>query len=74
MGTCGGGWPTSNVILFVGTWSESTKTGKLVQFEMDHTTGLPNTMWGPMFDAGDENPVITTGWKKIIDMTCLDAE
>lgn len=74
MGTCGGGWPTSNVILFVGTWSESTKTGKLVQFEMDHTTGLPNTMWGPMFGAGDENPVITTGWKKIIDMTCLDAE
>jgi len=74
MGTCGGGWPTSNVILFVATWSESAKTGKLVQFEMDHTTGLPNAMWGPMFGAGDDNPVITTGYQKIVDMTCLDAE
>lgn len=31
-------------------------------------------MWGPMFGAGDENPVITTGWGKIVGMTCLDAE
>lgn len=73
-GSAGGGWPTSSRILFIATWNESTKTGRLIQFEMNHGTGLPNTMFGPMFGAGDTNPVITTGFQKIVDMTDLDAE
>lgn len=73
-GSAGGGWPTSSCVLFIATWNESTKTGKLVQFEMNHTTGLPNTMYGPMFGGGDVNPVITTGFQKIVDMTDIDAE
>lgn|GEM_PF-189676 len=73
-GSAGGGWPTSSCILFIATWNESTKTGRLIQFEMNHSTGLPNTMFGPMFGAGDTNPVITTGFQKIVDMTDLDAE
>ncbi len=73
-GSGGGGWPTSSCILFIATWNEAAKTGKIVQFEMNHTTGLPNTMFGPMFGGGDQNPVITTGFQKIIDMTSLDAE
>lgn len=72
-GSVGGGWPTSSVILWIATWNESTKTSKLIQYEVDHSIGLPNSMWGPMFGAPD-NPVITTGWQKIVDMTCLDAQ
>lgn len=73
-GSAGGGWPTSSCILFIATWNESAKTGKMVQFEMNHTTGLPNTMYGPMFGGGDQNPVVTTGFQKIVDMTDTDAE
>ena len=72
-GSAGGGWPTSTVILWIATWSESKQDGKLIQYEVEHSTGLPNTMWGPMFGAPD-NPVITTGWGKIKSMTCIDAE
>ena len=72
-GSAGGGWPTSDCALFIGVWNESKKDGKLVQYEMDINYGIPNSMWGPMFGAPD-NPVITNGWGKIVDMTCLDAE
>lgn len=72
-GSAGGGFPTSNCILWIGLWNENKKDGKLVQYEMDVYSGLPNSMWGPMFGAPD-NPVVTTGWGKIIDMTCINAE
>ena len=72
-GSAGGGFPTSSVILWIATWSESKHDGKLIQYEVDHTSGLSNTMWGPMFGAPD-NPVITTGWGKIKAMTNIDAE
>lgn len=72
-GSIGGGFPTSNVILFIATWSESKKEGKIVQYEMDHTSGLPNSMWGPIFGALD-NPTITTGWQKIKGIMSLDVE
>lgn len=72
-GSAGGGFPTSSVILWIATWSESQQDGKLIQYEMDHLAGLPNTMYGPMFGA-PENPVITTGWGKIKAMTNIDAE
>lgn len=40
---------------------------------MDIDNGVIRSQWGPMFGAPD-NPTITTGWGKIIDMTCIDAE
>lgn len=72
-GSAGGGWPTSDCAMFIGVWNEGQKDGKLVQYEMDIDAGVPTSMWGPMFGAPD-NPVVTTGWGKIVDMTCLDAE
>ena len=51
----------------------NTEEGKLIQYEMDVNYGLPNAFWGPMFGATD-NPVITTGWGKIVDMVCISAE
>ena len=72
-GSAGGGWPTSDCAFFIGVWNEGKKDGKLVQYEVDVNYGIPTSMWGPMFGAPD-NPVVTTGWGKIVDMTCLDAE
>lgn len=72
-GSAGGGWPTSTVAMWIATWSESKQTGRLIQFEVEHSTGLPNSMWGPMFGA-PENPLITEGWGKIKSMTFIDAE
>ena len=72
-GSAGGGWPTSDCALWIGVWNEGQKDGKLIQYEMDVNYGIPTSMWGPMFGAPD-NPVVTTGWGKIIDMTNIDAE
>ena len=72
-GSAGGGWPTSDCILWIGVWNSNTQEGKLIQYEMDVNYGLPNSMWGPMFGAPD-NPIVTTGWGKIVDMVCIDAE
>lgn len=72
-GSAGGGWPTSNVILWIGIWNEGKQDGKLFQSEMDVDNGVIRSQWGPMFGAPD-NPTITTGWGKIVDMTCIDAE
>ena len=72
-GSAGGGWPTSDCGFWIGIWNEGQKDGKLIQYEVDVNYGTPNAMWGPMFGAPD-NPVITTGWGKIVDMTNIDAE
>lgn len=72
-GSVGGGWPTYNCALWIGVWNEQKQEGKLIQYEVDVNYGLPNAFWGPMFGAPD-NPVVTTGWGKIVDMVCLDAE
>lgn len=69
-GSIGGGWPTSNVILYIGLWDGNE--GTLVEYEMSHATGLPMDMWGPMFGT-EGGALITTGWGKIVDMICLDA-
>lgn len=73
-GSVGGGFPTSSCCFWIATWNEGKKEGKLIQYEVDNNYGVPQSMWGPMLGAGDENPVITTGWGKIVGMTCLDAE
>ena len=72
-GSSGGGWPTSDCILWIAVWDKQKKEGKLLQYEMDINYGTPTSMWGPMFGAED-NPTITTGWGRIVDMTNIDAE
>lgn len=72
-GSTGGGWPTYNCVLWIGLWNEQKQDGKLYQSEVDVDYGVARSQWGPMFGAPD-NPIITTGWGKIIDMTCIDAE
>lgn len=72
-GSAGGGFPTSDCALWIGVWNNNKQDGKLVQYEMDVNYGVPNSMWGPMLGAPD-NPLITEGWGKIIDMTCTSAE
>lgn len=72
-GSTGGGWPTASCILWIGVWDEVNEDGKLIQYEVDNNYGLANSYWGPMYGSED-NPVITTGWGKIVSMTCIDAE
>ena len=72
-GSIGGGWPTSNVILWVGIWNEGKQDGKLFQSEVDVDNLVIRSQWGPMFGA-PENPVITTGWGKIVSMCNISAE
>lgn len=70
----GGGWPTMCVAFWIATWNETTKEGKLLEYEIDNNAGTPRAMWGPMFGSTNPNPYITTGWGKIVSMTCSDAE
>lgn len=73
-GSVGGGWPTSAVCFYVALWDSATQEGKLLEYEMNHANGVPHSMYGPMFGAGDENPVVTTGYGKIVSMSWIDAE
>lgn len=72
-GSCGGGWPTSDCLLWIAVWDSNANEGKLIQYEMDVNYGVPYTMWGAWYGNG-ENPFITRGWGKIVSMTCVDAE
>lgn len=72
-GSQGGGWPTANCVFWIGVWDSNKHEGKLIQYEMDVNYGVPTSVFGPMFGSND-NPVVTTGWGKIVDMVNLDAE
>lgn len=72
-GSNGGGWPTSNCAFWIATWNETTKNGRLIQYEMDINNGVPNDQYGPMFGAAP-GAYITDGWGKIVSMTFLEAE
>lgn len=73
-GSVGGGWPTSSCCFYVALWNSSTQEGKVLEYEMNHNDGVPESYWGPMFGGDGENPVATTGWGKIVSMTWIDAE
>lgn len=68
-GHAGGGFPTAGAILWIGVWNESSKTGKLVEFEIDAYSGLARRQWGAMFAPTHSNPHITTGFGKIKSIT-----
>lgn len=72
-GSAGGGWPTSDCILWIAVWDSNANEGKLIQYEMDVNYGVPYTMWGQYYGDGN-NPVVTRGWGKIVSMTCKDAD
>lgn len=72
-GSQGGGWPTSSCILWIGVWNENTKEGKLIQYEVDNNYGVEADNWSTMFGCPGTK-VVTTGWGKIVGMTCVDAE
>lgn len=70
----GGGFPTAGCVLWIAVWNESTKTGKLVEFEIDPTGGGVRWQWGaePWVGASTHsNPHITEGFGKIKSMTIL---
>ena len=72
-GSAGGGWPTSKCVFWIATWNETTKNGRLIQYEMDINNGVPQDMFGPAF-AGKGGAYITDGWGKIKSMTFSMAE
>ncbi|MDR0542574.1 MAG: hypothetical protein LBH19_10265 [Dysgonamonadaceae bacterium] len=63
-----GGFPTSGCVLWIGVWNESAKTGSLVEFEIDPTSGNISNQWTPMFAPTLSNPSITSGFGKIKSM------
>ena len=70
-----GGWPTGSCMFYIALWDSNKQEGKLLEFEMDHTNGIPTTQytgvapWNNMIKR--ENPTITTGWGKIISICSL---
>lgn len=68
------GFPTAGAILWIAVWNESTKQGKLVEYEIDNNAGTPRWMYGSMFAPTHTNPYITTGWGKILSITAQSAE
>ena len=69
-----GGWPTAGIILWIATWDENAQEGKLIEFEIDANYGTANWSFGPSMAPDHTNPYITTGYGKIVSMTCVDAE
>ena len=64
-----GGFPTAGCILWIAAWNESTKEGRLIEFEIDPYAGTPRTQWIGSFAPTHSNPYITTGLGKITSMT-----
>ena len=69
-----GGWPTAGCILWAAMWNENTREGKLLEYEIDANAGTPISSNLPMFAPDHTNPYVTTGWGKIVSMTCADTE
>ncbi|MCF0173628.1 MAG: hypothetical protein HUJ91_07895, partial [Bacteroidales bacterium] len=70
----GGGWPTNSVIMYVAVWNEAAGSGKVLEYEVDHSYGVPNSMWGPMFGGSGENPIVFEGTGKVKQFMWIDSE
>jgi hypothetical protein len=64
-----GGFPTSGCVLWIGVWNEREKTGSLVEFEINPTSGAISNQWSPIYAPTLSNPQITKGLGKIKSMT-----
>ncbi len=64
-----GGFPTGGRVLWVATWNESSQEGRIIEFEIDPTTGKVDDVYGPQFGAEGDSPSIFTGFGKVISMT-----
>lgn len=75
IGSHSSGFPWSTAMLYIATWSEADQQGKVYEYEMDHSEGVPTVMFLGMFGDKAENPsVVSTGWGKIKSMTWMSAE
>jgi len=75
IGSHSAGFPWATAMLYVATWSQSEQQGKVYEYEVDHSEGVPTVMWIQMIGGYAENPTeVTTGWGKIRSMTWMTAE
>jgi hypothetical protein len=63
-----GGFPTSGRILWIAAWNEATRTGRLVEFEINPVSGLAEAMYAPMYSGIPDNPYYHEGTGKIHSM------
>lgn len=68
------GFPTAGALLWVALWDNSKQEGKLLEYEIDNNAGVPRWDYGNSFAPEHANPYVTTGWGKIVSMTCISTE
>lgn len=62
------GFPTGGRAYWFATWNEATKTGKIVECEIDQYSGKLDWFWGQMFGLEGPNPSVSEGFGKIVSM------
>ena len=70
-GDGGGGFPTAGAVLWAGVWNESTKEGKLLEWEIDPYSGIAVSEWGPIFAPSHELLHVTSGFGKIKSIVAI---
>lgn len=68
------GFPTAGSVLWIAVWDENAQEGKLIEFEIDPNYGTARWQYGASYASEHTNPHITTGWGKIVSITCVDTE
>lgn len=68
------GFPTAGSILWIAVWNENEQDGKLIEYEIDPNAGTPRWDYGANMAPEHTNPYITTGWGKIMSITCASTE
>ena len=68
------GFPTAGSILWIAVWNENEQDGKLIEYEIDPNAGTPRWDYGASMAPEHTNPYITTGWGKIMSITCASTE
>lgn len=68
------GFPTAGTLFWAALWDEEKHEGKLLEYEMDPNNGTPRWEYGESMELDHTNPYVTTGWGKIISITCMSTE
>lgn len=63
-----GGYPSAGWCLWVATWDESAKDGKVYEVFCDPVSGDPGLVWGVM--GHDDWILVDNGFGKIVSMCC----
>ncbi len=64
-----GGFPTSGRIFWIAAWNPTTNQGRVIEYEVNPSTGEGDLLYVPMFGGGNEQPRIYEGFGKIYGMT-----